>query len=100
MAVSPIVGGDAVRGPAGKIMGELGAEVSAVGVAREYLGLCDVLVVDTQDAGLSDAISSVGIRPAVTDTIMRTDDDKIALARWILQNAPSPQPSPAGGEGA
>ena len=87
MAVSPIVGGDAVRGPAGKIMGELGAEVSAVGVAREYLGLCDVLVVDTQDSGLSDAIESVGIKPAVTDTIMQTDDDKIALAREVMRLA-------------
>lgn len=83
-AVSPIVGGDAVRGPAGKIMGELGAEVSAVGVAREYRGLCDVLVVDTQDAGLSDAIAAVGIAPAVTGTIMQTDEDKIALARTVL----------------
>ncbi len=100
IAVSPIVGGDAVRGPAGKIMGELGAEVSAVGVAKEYRGLCDVLVVDRQDAGLSDAILSIGISAAVTDTIMQTDDDKIGLARWILQNVPSPQPSPAGGEGA
>ncbi|MCY4416980.1 MAG: 2-phospho-L-lactate transferase [Chloroflexi bacterium] len=87
MAVSPIVGGDAVRGPAGKIMGELGAEVSAVGVAREYAGLCDVLVVDTQDAGLADAIASVSIRPVVTDTIMQTDDDKIALARTVLRLA-------------
>lgn len=93
VAVSPIVGGDAVRGPAGKIMGELGSEVSAVGVAREYRGLCDVLVVDTQDAGLADAIESVGMRAAVTDTIMQTDDDKVALARWILQNAPTPQHS-------
>ena len=84
IAVSPIVGGDAVRGPAGKIMGELGAEVSAVGVAREYRGLCDVLVVDTQDAALSDAIRSVGMTPAVTNTIMQTDDDKIALARTVL----------------
>ena len=85
IAVSPIVGGDAVRGPAGKIMGELGAEVSAVGVAREYRGLCDVLVVDTQDAALSDAIRSVGMTPAVTNTIMQTDADKVALARTVLQ---------------
>ncbi len=85
MAVSPIVGGDAVRGPAGKIMGELGAEVSAVGVAREYQGLCDVLVVDNQDADLSDAIASVGIRAVATGTIMQTDDDKIALARTVLE---------------
>ena len=87
IAVSPIVGGDAVRGPAGKIMGELGAEVSAVGVAREYRGLCDVLMLDTQDAALSDAIAAEGITPAVTGTIMQTDEDKIGLAREVIQLA-------------
>ena len=55
-----------------------------MGVAREYQGLCDILVVDTQDAGLADAIKSVGVSPAVTGTIMQTDDDKIALARTVL----------------
>lgn len=87
VAVSPIVGGDAVRGPAGKIMGEIGAEVSAAGVAREYRGLCDVLVIDDQDAALADAVRDAGITPAVTGTIMQTDDDKIALARRTLQLA-------------
>ena len=87
VAVSPIVGGDAVRGPAGKIMGELGAEVSAAGVAREYRGLCDVLVIDDRDATLADAVRDAGIAPAVTGTIMQTDDDKIALARQALQLA-------------
>ena len=48
VAVSPIVGGAAVRGPAGKIMAELGADVSAVGVAREYRGVCDVLALDSR----------------------------------------------------
>ena len=57
IAVSPIVGGAAVRGPAGKIMAELGATVSSVGVAREYRDLCDILVVDSQDADLADDIS-------------------------------------------
>ena len=85
IAVSPIVGGDAVRGPAGKIMGELGAEVSAVGVAREYQGLCDVLVLDTQDADLVQDVANEGMKAAVTGTIMQTDDDKIGLARAVLQ---------------
>ena len=85
IAVSPIVGGDAVRGPAGKIMAELGAPVSAVGVAREYRGLCDVLALDTQDADLADDVMAQGIEPAVMPTIMQTDDDKIALARRVLQ---------------
>ena len=87
IAVSPIVGGDAVRGPAGKIMAELGAEVSAVGVAREYGGLCDVLALDEQDAGLAPAVARAGMRPAVTNTIMVTDADKERLAREMLQLA-------------
>ena len=87
LAVSPIVGGDAVRGPAGKIMAELGRAVSAVGVAREYQGICDTLLLDTRDAALSDAVRAAGIEPAVTDTIMQTDNDKIALAQTTLRLA-------------
>ena len=87
VAVSPIVGSDAVRGPAGKIMAELGAEVSVVGVAREYIGLCDVLVVDRQDAGRWEEVLSEGMEAAATDTIMNTDDDKIRLARVVLELA-------------
>ena len=87
VAVSPIVGGDAVRGPAGKIMAELGAEVSVVGVAREYAGLCDTLVVDTQDAGRWEDVLLEGMEAAATDTIMHTDDDKVALARKVMQLA-------------
>ena len=87
VAVSPIVGGAAVRGPAGKIMAELGADVSAVGVAREYRGVCDVLVLDSQDAALAGAVAAEGIEPAVMPTIMETDDDKIALARQVLELA-------------
>ena len=87
IAVSPIVGGDAVRGPAGKIMAELGAEVSAVGVAREYRGLCDVLVLDSQDANLASDVEREGMQAVVTGTIMVTDADKIELARTVLQLA-------------
>ena len=87
IAVSPIVGGDAVRGPAGKIMAELGAEVSAAGIARAYAGICDTLVIDTQDAPLADAVRAAGVAPAVADTIMHADDDKIALARTVLRLA-------------
>ena len=87
IAVSPIVGGAAVRGPAGKIMAELGVAVSAVGVAHEYCGICDALALDSQDAGLADAVAAAGIEPAVMPTIMETDDDKIALARQVLELA-------------
>ena len=68
-------------------MAELGADVSAVGVAREYRGICDVLVLDSQDAGLADAVAAEGIEPAVMPTIMETDDDKIGLARQVLELA-------------
>ena len=87
VAVSPIVGGDAVRGPAGKIMAELGAEVSVAGVAREYAGLCDVLVVDAQDASRWEEVLAEGMEAAATGTIMHTDDDKIRLARVVLELA-------------
>ena len=87
IAVSPIVGGDAVRGPAGKIMGELGAEVSAIGVAREYRDLCDIMVLDDVDAGLAAGVEKEGMQAAVTGTIMSTDEDKIALARTVLELA-------------
>ena len=84
VAVSPIVGGAAVRGPAGKIMQELGADVSAVGVAREYHGICDALVLDSQDADLADAVRAEGVGAAVMPTIMQTDEDKVQLAERVL----------------
>ena len=84
VAVSPIVGGDSVKGPAGKIMAELGKEVSCVGVAREYRDVCDVLLIDAQDAGLAAEIRSLGIEPVVAPIIMDTGADKIGLAKLIL----------------
>ena len=85
VAVSPIVGGAAVKGPAAKIMAELGHEVSCVGVAQQYQGLCDLFVIDQQDAHLAPAIQKMGINPVVAPTIMNTEADKIALARRILE---------------
>ena len=84
VVVSPIVGGAAVQGPAAKIMEELGHEVSSVGVARWYQGLCDVFVIDEQDADLAPLIAELGMEPVVTPTVMKNEDDKIALARVIL----------------
>ncbi len=84
IAVSPIVGGQAHRGPAAKMMAELGEEVSCVGVARRYRGLCDVMVIDEEDRGQTPAIEALGMRAVVTNTVMRTDDDKVALAREVL----------------
>ncbi len=84
VAVSPIVGNDAVRGPAGQIMAGLGQEVSVVGVARAYRDFCDVLVIDRQDEGLASAVADEGLRPVVTNTIMNTLQDRVDLAQTIL----------------
>ncbi len=84
VAVSPIVGNDAVRGPAGRIMAGLGQEVSAVGVARVYRDFCDVLVIDRQDEALAPAVADAGVRPVVTNTIMESLEDRIDLAQTIL----------------
>ncbi len=84
VAVSPIVGNDAVRGPAGRIMAGLGQEVSVVGVARAYRDFCDVLVIDNQDEELAPAVAETGLRPLVTNTIMDSLQTRIDLARTIL----------------
>jgi LPPG:FO 2-phospho-L-lactate transferase len=81
IAVSPIIAGKAVKGPTAKIMGELGLEADALGIARHYAGLIDGFVIDGQDRALADGLA---IPTRVTRTLMTTLDDKIALARDCL----------------
>ncbi|MGH2542812.1 MAG: 2-phospho-L-lactate transferase, partial [Ardenticatenaceae bacterium] len=83
-AVSPIVGGQALRGPAAKMLSELGHDVSCAGVAKQYAGICDVFVIDNADRELSDAIAAMGMRVEVTDTLMTSDADKERLAGHIF----------------
>ncbi len=83
-AVSPIVGGHALKGPADKMLVSLGHESSAAGVARLYAGFADVLVIDRQDAALAPAVESTGVRAVVTDTIMRDAASRRALAEATL----------------
>lgn len=87
VAVSPIIGGATIKGPADKLMSGLGMDVSAIGVARCYRDFLDVMVIDEQDAQLSAAIEDLGIPTLVTNTIMRDDTSKAALARNVLQAA-------------
>ncbi len=87
VAISPIVGGAPIKGPADKLMRGLGMDVSAVGVARCYRDFLDVMVIDTQDAHLAGAIEDLGIPTLVTDTIMRDGTTKANLARSVLQAA-------------
>jgi LPPG:FO 2-phospho-L-lactate transferase len=87
VAVSPIVGGAPIKGPADILMRGLHMEVSAVGVARSYRDFLDVMVIDQQDAHLVPAIEDLGIPAHVTDTIMRDAAAKKALARTVLEAA-------------
>ncbi|MEO6888360.1 MAG: 2-phospho-L-lactate transferase [Ktedonobacteraceae bacterium] len=87
VAVSPIVGGAPIKGPADKLMRGLGMDVSALGVARCYRDFLDVMVIDTQDAHLAGAIENLGIPTLVTETIMRDSAAKANLARSVLQAA-------------
>ena len=82
IAVSPIIGGHAVKGPAAKIMEELGMTVSSAGVAAFYGTLLDGLMIDTVDADLKDTIAGPAVD--VTDTLMRNADDRRRLAREAL----------------
>ncbi|MCY4583329.1 MAG: 2-phospho-L-lactate transferase [Chloroflexi bacterium] len=92
IAISPIVGGRALKGPAAKMMAELGEEVSNAGVARRYAGLIDVLVLDGSDAAEAPAVEALGIAAHVAPTVMTTDADKTALAREVLVLASHPAP--------
>ena len=87
VAVSPIVGGAAVKGPAAKMMRELGAAVSAAGVARHYGKLVDGWVIDRADAALRAEIEGGGSAVHVTDTIMRTRSASRRLARVVIEFA-------------
>lgn len=86
VAVSPIVGGKALKGPAAKIMAELGVEVSAVAVARHLAGRLrlDGFVLDAEDAGLAPAVADLNIVPLVTDTIMTSAESRERLAQDVL----------------
>ena len=84
IAVSPIVGGRALKGPAAKMMAELGEEVSNAGVARRYAGLIDVLVLNEGDAAEAPSVEALGIAAHVAPTVMTADADKTALAREVL----------------
>jgi LPPG:FO 2-phospho-L-lactate transferase len=87
VAVSPIVGGAAVSGPAGRLMASAGLAVSAVGVARAYGAWLDRLVFDEQDRALADQIRAVGVTPVPAPTMMSSREAEITLARHVLSAA-------------
>ncbi len=87
VAISPIVGGEALKGPAAKMMRELGVEPSPVTVARHYGDLLAGFVLDVQDADLEPEVTGLGLPTLVTDTVMRTPADRARLAREVLEFA-------------
>lgn len=87
VAVSPIVGGKALKGPAGKMLASLGHEVSALGVARLYAGLVDVFCLDAVDAALAPAVEALGLEVLVTDTVMGPGPGRERLAAALLAAA-------------
>src|SRR5688500_6620092 len=87
VAVTPIVGGKALKGTAGKMMRELGREPSPRGVAGEYLRLIDGFILDRVDADSAESVRSLGVEVLAAQTVMRTMEDRLALARAVLEFA-------------
>jgi LPPG:FO 2-phospho-L-lactate transferase len=85
VAVSPIIGGRALKGPADRLLGELGAEVSALGVAAHLRDVIGSIVIDDVDAELATAISALEVTAVVTETIMRTPEISAKLATGVLE---------------
>ena len=86
IAVTPIVGGQALKGPAGKMLAELGLPVSPVAIANAYKGLVGTFVLDAVDAALKPEIEALGMRVMVTDTVMKNDADRARLAEEVIGN--------------
>ncbi len=84
VAVSPIIGGAAVKGPAAKMMRELGLDPSALAVAEHYPGFLDGMLIDEADAALAPRLEALGLRVRVAPTLMKTADERRAVARHAL----------------
>ncbi len=84
VGISPIVAGATIKGPADKLMRALGYEASAYGVAKLYADFLDTFVVDVKDAEEAERIERLGVKVLVTNTIMRSLIDKVALAKDVL----------------
>jgi LPPG:FO 2-phospho-L-lactate transferase len=85
VAVSPIIAGAPVKGPADKLMRGLGFEVSAFSVAELYSDFLDTFVLDVADSAEKDRIENLGVEVEVTNTLMKSLKDKVELARTVLE---------------
>jgi LPPG:FO 2-phospho-L-lactate transferase len=83
-AISPIIGGKALKGPADRMLKSLGMESSAASVAELYRDIVDLFVIDLEDAALRDEIERKGMQMVVTQTVMRDGDARRDLARAVI----------------
>jgi LPPG:FO 2-phospho-L-lactate transferase len=85
IAVTPIVGGAALKGPAAAMLAQQGVEVSPVGVAGLYADFCQMMVVDRRDAALAPRVEALGLRPVVAETVMDRVEIAVALAATVCE---------------
>jgi len=85
VAICPLVGGAAVKGPTAKLMDELAMAKTPAAIARYYEGIIDGLILDQQDAAHAEAVRKTGVTPDVAPTLMLTLADKVALAEHTLR---------------
>lgn len=97
IAVTPIIGGEAVKGPAAKLMRELGNEPSAAAVAKHYAEFLNGFVLDERDAELQPRIEAMGMGVLLADTLMRDADDRARLACEVITFADRLRPEKMGG---
>jgi LPPG:FO 2-phospho-L-lactate transferase len=96
VAVSPIIAGAALKGPADRLMTELGHEPTVVGVARLYADFVGTLVVDDADSDAAEAVEACGVRCVVAPTVMHTPDHAAALAALLLDSGRPSGATPSG----
>lgn len=84
IGVSPIIGGKAIKGPADRVMADMGLEASAYGVAKFYEDFLDHFIIDEMDESQKKRIEELGVKVTVTDTIMRNLEDSIRLAKVVI----------------
>jgi len=84
IAISPLIGGEAVKGPTVPMMQAAGLPITPVGVAQAYEGLLDAIVIDRQDVAFKPALESEGLRVLVTDTLMEGFEGRLRLAAEVL----------------
>jgi LPPG:FO 2-phospho-L-lactate transferase len=86
VAISPIIAGAPIKGPADKLLKGLGLEVSAYSVAKLYADFLDAFILDAADSTGKEKIEKLGIKVEVTNTIMRSLEDKVQLAKTVLES--------------